>query len=67
MPSPKTAFEWALQNGWIKAADESAWLEILSDRNLTSHTYRAAMGQQVSKSIIDGHVKHFNLLLGKMR
>ncbi len=65
--SPKKAFQWALENGWLKSTDEQAWIEIFSDRNLTSHTYRAAMAQQVSQNVITNHVQQFVNLLVKMK
>lgn len=36
--SPKKALQVAYQVGWV--SDEQAWLKMLNDRNLTSHTYR---------------------------
>ena len=36
--SPKKALLVAYQLGWL--SDEEAWLKMLNDRNLTSHTYR---------------------------
>lgn len=43
--SPRTAFSTAWRNGWI--ADEAAWLDMLEERNKTSHTYREAMAKEV--------------------
>jgi nucleotidyltransferase substrate binding protein (TIGR01987 family) len=39
--SPKSAIKEAFKQGWIN--DEKLWLEILSDRNLASHTYRESI------------------------
>lgn len=65
--SPKKAFQWALQNGWIKASEEAVWIQILSDRNLTSHTYRAAMAQQVSKNVMSLYLEPFKKMLINMK
>jgi nucleotidyltransferase substrate binding protein (TIGR01987 family) len=65
--SPKKAFEWAFQNGWIGADKENIWLEILSDRNLTSHTYRTAMAESVAKHVIEIYLSEFQALLQKMK
>ena len=43
--SPRAAFSTAWRNGWVN--DEAAWLEMLDDRNKTSHTYRDAMAKEV--------------------
>src|SRR3954453_8197558 len=40
LASPKKSIEWAMANGWIPLTQENTWLEMMSDRNLTSHTYR---------------------------
>lgn len=44
-PSPRTALSTAWRNGWLD--DEAAWLEMLEDRNRTSHTYRDALAKDV--------------------
>jgi len=43
--SPRTAFSIAWRNGWV--GDESHWLDMLDDRNKTSHTYRDAVAKEV--------------------
>lgn len=43
--SPRTAFSTAWRNGWVD--DEAHWLDMLDDRNKTSHTYRDAMAKEV--------------------
>lgn len=43
--SPRTAFSTAWRNGWI--TDEAAWLDMLEERNKTSHTYREAIAKEV--------------------
>ena len=43
--SPRTAFSTAWRNGWV--ADEAAWLDMLEERNKTSHTYHEATAKEV--------------------
>lgn len=44
-PSPRSAFSTARRNGWV--SDETALLDMIDDRNKTSHTYREAMAKEV--------------------
>lgn len=43
--SPRSCLREAVAMGWL--ADEQAWLAMLADRNLTSHTYDEALAQAV--------------------
>lgn len=43
--SPKSAFKEAFKLGWIK--DNEVWLDMLDDRNQTTHTYREATADLV--------------------
>ena len=43
--SPRAAFSLAWQGGWV--TNEAAWLDMLDDRNRTSHTYREALAREV--------------------
>jgi nucleotidyltransferase substrate binding protein (TIGR01987 family) len=47
--SPKSALREAYRLGWL--ADEQAWLDLLEDRNLTSHTYREALALEIYRRI----------------
>ena len=64
--SPKKAFEWAFQNKWIQPEEESLWLKMLDDRNLTSHTYRAQIAEQVYASVRARYLKAFEEILHAM-
>ena len=58
-PGPKPALEIALRYRWIKSKDELNWLNMLKDRNFTSHTYQ----QELSNMIFDRIMKvYLNLL-----
>lgn len=43
--SPRSCLREAFAMSWL--ADEVAWLAMLADRNLTSHTYDEALAQAV--------------------
>lgn len=47
--SPKESLQAAYQLGWIQ--DEQAWLDMLKDRNLTSHTYNETLAEQIVQRI----------------
>lgn len=43
--TPKETLKAAFQNHWLH--DETAWLEMLNDRNLTSHVYDEEMALRI--------------------
>ena len=43
--SPRSAFKVAFQVGWID--DAEVWLDMIDDRNLTTHTYKEATAEEV--------------------
>ena len=47
--TPKEALKEAYKIGWIH--DETAWLEMLNDRNLTPHTYNAELAMKIYQHI----------------
>jgi nucleotidyltransferase substrate binding protein (TIGR01987 family) len=61
--SPKSAFSYALQNSWIRLEDELSWLELLKDRNLTSHTYQEDLAREVLQRIQTRYLQRFQELL----
>lgn len=64
--SPKKALEWAMSTGWIPTNKEQIWLNLIKDRNFTSHTYREETAKDVTQRILDHYVLEFGLLLEKM-
>jgi nucleotidyltransferase substrate binding protein (TIGR01987 family) len=60
---PKQAYTLAMQSGWIDRKDEIYWLQLLSDRNLTSHTYREALASEILQRIQNQYVSMFEGLL----
>jgi nucleotidyltransferase substrate binding protein (TIGR01987 family) len=61
--SPKKALQFAYQLGWIE--DEQAWLKMLNDRNLTSHTYREDYAQEIY-SQLPLHLESMQLLQNRL-
>ena len=65
--SPKRAFTFAFQNSWIQKEDEHLWLKMIQDRNLTSHTYREDIANEVLKRIQENYIPAFDNLLVRLR
>ena len=64
--SPKKALEWAMSAGWLLRDDEAAWLKMLNDRNLSSHTYRESVAKEVTNHIRISYLGHFEKILTRM-
>lgn len=62
--SPKGCLKLAFQQGWVK--EEKAWLLMLDDRNLTSHTYNEATAIEIYKRL-RGHLNALNQLATSLR
>ena len=62
--SPKQAFIQAFQMRWI--TDESLWLSMLVDRNLTVHMYHQGMVREVAGRIV-GYAPAIHGLVGVLR
>lgn len=61
--NPKAAFAYAMQNKWIPIPDEQRWLDLIKDRNLTSHTYEQNLAQEVLGRIQGQYLDMFEYLL----
>ena len=61
--SPKAAYSYAMQNNWIDLKEESKWLQLLKDRNLTSHTYQENLAHEVLQRIQIDYLNMFQHLL----
>ncbi len=64
--SPKSAFTFALQNALIASSEEKIWLEMLEDRNLTTHTYKKELADQVLSRISSKYIRAFSSLFEKL-
>lgn len=63
--SPKAAFSAAFQLGFIE--DENAWLSILNDRNLTTHTYHEDLAIEIFNRIKKSYLNEFIFALKKVQ
>ena len=57
--SPRAAFSTARRNEWV--SEEPALLDMIDDRNKTSHTYREAMAKEVFENL-PRHLPHLRQL-----
>lgn len=46
--------------------NSEAWMEMIKDRNLTSHTYNEEVTQKIIKHIVDDYYSEFQLLHQKL-
>jgi nucleotidyltransferase substrate binding protein (TIGR01987 family) len=60
---PKEVMREAYSNGLI--TDGDAWIDILNDRNLTSHIYKEDIAIEIYKRIKNSHLVHFEKLSKK--
>lgn len=58
--SPRQALRAAVKLGWI--ADEPVWLDMLDDRNRTSHTYNEQTAEEIFSRLADYRAKLTALL-----
>ena len=61
--SPRQALEQAYALRWIEC--EEPWLQMLQDRNLSSHTYREGLAREIHARI-PGHARHLRGLLSAL-
>ncbi len=62
--SPKSVLKAAYANHLIN--EESIWIDMLKDRNLTSHIYTEKTSIEISRKIIDDYIPLFKRLLEKI-
>ncbi len=65
--SPKQAFQAAFELGWILESDHALWLRMTEDRNLTSHTYRAELADEVLGRIRQAHLQCLKAMMQILR
>jgi nucleotidyltransferase substrate binding protein (TIGR01987 family) len=49
--TPRQAFSSALQAGYIPPEEEERWIDMMRDRNLTSHTYHESLATEIVERI----------------
>ncbi|MGL4873589.1 MAG: nucleotidyltransferase substrate binding protein [Clostridium sp.] len=63
--SPRETVKQAYQNGLIE--NGHLWIEVLSNRNLTAHTYDEKLAQKMVTEIITIYLPEFTLLYDKLK
>ena len=61
--SPKQAMQAAFELGWIRESDQKSWLTMVDDRNLTSHTYKESLADEVLTRIRNQHLATLEAML----
>lgn len=64
--SPKSAFRFAMEVGLIDPKEEKVWLEMLEDRNLTSHTYKKELADQVISRVQENYLGAYKRLISSL-
>ena len=59
--SPRQALEAAVRLKLIRREDENAWLDMLRDRNMTSHLYQESLALEIAQQVMDRYL----VLLGE--
>ncbi len=59
--SPKAVLKEMYGLKWIH--DEATWLEMLKDRNMTSHVYDEYVADEISERVMNRYLKTFEELL----
>jgi nucleotidyltransferase substrate binding protein (TIGR01987 family) len=54
--SPRQSLQAAVQLGLIAAADEETWLDMMRDRNVTSHLYHEAWASEIAERIVSRYL-----------
>lgn len=54
--SPRQSLQAAVQLGLIAAADEETWLDMMRDRNVTSHLYHEAWAREIADRIVSRYL-----------
>ncbi len=64
---PKMSLKEGLKFGFISLNDEGKWLQMLEDRNLTSHAYKEDVAKCVADRIMSEHTPTLRGLCEKLR
>jgi nucleotidyltransferase substrate binding protein (TIGR01987 family) len=54
--SPRKSLEGAIKMRFINSADEESWLQMLRDRNLTSHIYHEKLACEIVERIVGKYI-----------
>ena len=62
--SPKTVLKELYSLKWVD--DETTWLEMLKDRNMTSHVYDEHIADDITDRVMNKYLKVFEELFNKL-
>lgn len=65
--SPRSAFEFALKEAVISSEEEPAWIQMLKDRNITTHAYDQKIAHGIFDRIKNQHYKNLSQLLERLK
>jgi nucleotidyltransferase substrate binding protein (TIGR01987 family) len=54
--SPRQALAAAMRLKLIRREDEDSWLDMLRDRNMTSHLYQEALVLEIAQRVVDRYL-----------
>jgi nucleotidyltransferase substrate binding protein (TIGR01987 family) len=66
-PTPLQAFQAGFQMKLINEGEQDIWLKMKKTRNLTSHTYKEELADQVLQEIIGQYIQVFETLLTRIK
>ena len=64
--NPLDCIKGAFQQGWIHEAGEQLWLDMIKDRNTTTHIYSEELAKKTYDKIKHHYLKEFNLLKAEL-
>ena len=64
--TPRQAFTSAIQIGIIPPEDEAIWLQMMQDRNLTSHTYHERLATEIVARIRTTYLPTLRAVLARL-
>jgi nucleotidyltransferase substrate binding protein (TIGR01987 family) len=65
--SPKQALQNALQMGLIDVKDETTWIDMIDDRNKTSHIYHKALAEEILSRILKSYQGVFKKTIQRLK
>ncbi len=65
--TPRQAFSSALQAGYIPPEEESRWIDMMQDRNLTSQTYHESLATEIVERIRTAYFPVFKATMSRLK
>ncbi|MEK7793187.1 MAG: HI0074 family nucleotidyltransferase substrate-binding subunit [Candidatus Hydrogenedentota bacterium] len=64
---PKESIQRGMEMGIVSLESEQSWLQMLKDRNVTSHVYRQDIVHEVSDRIVAAHAAELRRVLTSLK